>query len=299
MATPTKTEEKISSLLINYCDTQETLDALINEGMMNEDELYFFPNTIPSAANNVALLGVDGRILDSGKQLTLSGLGAAAEDHTHTTTDIISGTFSTARIPTITSAKLGASAVITSKIADKAVTSEKIGNAAVTTEKIASVAVTNAKIASGAVDTAEIADNAITFAKLSTAFYTTWTPVMSGASSYTLQAGQCIKINNFVILSFQIYGSFSGSTTASITITGAPYTPANSHVAGGGHLSGYTVSAATDVFTGWEMGINGKIGAVGQHAAGTAGGNKWGDASIYQKASGDFAASGTLMFKTS
>lgn len=78
MATPTKTEKKVPSLSINYCDSQETLDSLVSNNMVNEDEPYFVPNPIPSAANNVALLGADGRILDSKKQLTPAGIGAAS-----------------------------------------------------------------------------------------------------------------------------------------------------------------------------------------------------------------------------
>ena len=69
MATPTKTEEKkLPTFQMNFCDSAATLDALIQNNMINEDEPYYFPDPIPSAANNVALLGADGRILDSGKQ---------------------------------------------------------------------------------------------------------------------------------------------------------------------------------------------------------------------------------------
>lgn len=312
MATPTKTEKKVPSLSINYCDTQDTLDSLIDNGMINEDELYFFPDPIPSAANNVALLGADGRIIDSGKQLpdtsgkadkkvpsatnnvalldasgnladskkqlTPAGIGAAATSHTHDAAEITSGTFDLGRIPEITAAKLG--------------------SASVTNAKIGSSAVTTAKIGTGAITTVKLADNAVTTAKLSTEFSGTWTPVVSGATSYSTQVGQYLKIGKMVVLSFQVYGTFSGSTTSRIVITGAPYSPAlNGHSSGGGHLSGYT-AANNIIFTGWQISSNGGIYAVGQEHT-TSGTNKWGSTAIYQKASGDFSADGTLMFQTS
>lgn len=79
MAIPTKTEKKVPSLSFNYCDSQETLDSLASNNMINEDEPYFVPNPIPATTNNVALLGEDGRILDSKKQLTPDGIGAVSK----------------------------------------------------------------------------------------------------------------------------------------------------------------------------------------------------------------------------
>lgn len=75
MSTPTKTEKKLPSLSLNYCDSSEVLDSLIENNLTNDDELYFFPDPIPSKANNVALLGADGRIVDSEKQFSLNALG--------------------------------------------------------------------------------------------------------------------------------------------------------------------------------------------------------------------------------
>lgn len=122
----------------------------------------------------------------------------------------------------------------------------------------------------------------------------TWTPTVSGAASYTLQTGRYIKVGDMAIVSFSIYGTFSGDTTAQIKVSGCPLTPADNMASGGGHLSGYT-AAANIVFTGWNTNINGNFYAVGQET-GTTGTNKWGSTAIYQKASGDFSASGTLMF---
>ena len=42
----------------------------------------------PSASGNVALLDAGGNLLDSGKQLTPAGIGAAASSHTHSQSDI-------------------------------------------------------------------------------------------------------------------------------------------------------------------------------------------------------------------
>lgn len=312
MATPTKTgEKKLPIFQMNFCDSAETLDALIQNNMINEDEPYYFPDPIPSAANNVALLGADGRIVDSGKQLTdttgkadkkvpsatnnaalldaggnlvdsgkqltPTGIGAAAASHTHDAANIISGTLNINRIPTLTSSKLGSSSV--------------------TTEKIQGSAVTSAKIADKAITTAKLADNCVTLDKLSTEFYGSWTPVMDGAASYTAQAGQYIKIGNFVVLSFQLYGTFAGSASTAIKITGAPYNPINTHSSGGGNLSGYT-AASNVVFVGWGISTSGRIFANGQSTGQSEGdGNKWGTTAIYQKTSGAFSASGTLMYR--
>ena len=71
----------------------------------------------------------------------------------------------------------------------------------------------------------------------------------------------------------------------------------NNQSSGGGHLSGYT-AANNIIFTGWQISRDGGIYAVGQEIT-TSGTNKWGSTAIYQKASGDFSADGTLMFQTS
>ena len=123
----------------------------------------------------------------------------------------------------------------------------------------------------------------------------TWTPVVDGAASYTTQLGRYVQIGDLAIVSFAVYGSFSGSTTARIKISGCPLTPADHHFGGGGDLSGYT-AAANIVFSGWKAHTNGSIYAVGQDAAAT-GANKWESEAIYQKASGDFSCGGTIAFK--
>lgn len=121
-----------------------------------------------------------------------------------------------------------------------------------------------------------------------------WTPTVSGASSYSYQQGSCIRIGNTAIVSFAVYGTFSGSTTERITVSGCPLIPVDNHTAGGGNLSGYT-AASNVVFTGWNTNINGYFCAVGQETN-TTYADKFGTTAIYQKTSGDFAASGTIVY---
>lgn len=123
-----------------------------------------------------------------------------------------------------------------------------------------------------------------------------WTPTVEGASNYTLREGHYAKIGNSIaLISFAIYGTFSGSTTSRIKITGCPIVSATGQDAGGGNLSGY-YSASNVVFTGWNINKAGAIYAVGQQTGTT--GATWGSTAIYQKASGDFSASGMIMVQT-
>ncbi len=69
----------------------------------------------------------------------------------------------------ISSAKLGGSAVTEPKIASSAITESKIATGAVTETKLGSAAVTNAKIATSAVGTTQIANDAVTNAKIAAA----------------------------------------------------------------------------------------------------------------------------------
>ncbi len=66
----------------------------------------------------------------------------------------------------VTTAKLGNSAVTTAKLADDSVTAAKIAAGAVGTSELADDAVTAAKIAAGAVGTSELADDSVTAAKI-------------------------------------------------------------------------------------------------------------------------------------
>lgn len=119
----------------------------------------------------------------------------------------------------------------------------------------------------------------------------TWTPVVSGAKSYSSQIGAYCHIGNLAILQFSVYGSFGGDVTKKISITGCPITP-ESVSGGGGTLSGYT-AAANVVFSGWSLSSAGVISPVGQET-GTSASHKYSSDQIFEKASGDFSASGTI-----
>ena len=119
----------------------------------------------------------------------------------------------------------------------------------------------------------------------------TWTPVVSGAKSYSSQIGTYCHIGNLAILQFSVYGSFGGDVTKKISITGCPITP-ESVSGGGGALSGYT-AAANVVFSGWSLSRAGVISPVGQET-GTSASHKYSSVQIFEKASGDFSASGTI-----
>ena len=119
----------------------------------------------------------------------------------------------------------------------------------------------------------------------------TWTPVVSGAKSYSSQVGTYCHIGNLAILQFSVYGSFGGDVTKKISITGCPITP-ESVSGGGGTLSGYT-AAANVVFSGWSLSSAGVISPVGQET-GTSASHKYSSDQIFEKASGDFSASGTI-----
>lgn len=119
----------------------------------------------------------------------------------------------------------------------------------------------------------------------------TWTPVVSGAKSYSSQIGTYCHIGNLAILQFSVYGSFGGNVTEKISITGCPITP-ESVSGGGGTLSGYT-AAANVVFSGWSLSSTGVISPEGQET-GTSASHKYSSDQIFEKASGDFSASGTI-----
>lgn len=416
MATPTKVEEKkLPAFQMNFCDSSETLDALIKNNMINPDELYYFPDPIPSTTGNVALLGVDGRILDSGKQfpnidekvnkkipstannvallgadgnlvdsgkqLTPKGIGADAvgtglyagftyipansdlnnytacgyyqQGSSSMGATIVNNPSGTAFILIVSNAtgNIGHDDItgktweyrlqrVISYVGKEYVRLVNVNGSGVitfndwnefayTTDTLAatkaivdynksskyiqigwngdSLTKDNLRFLAGYSTDGNIKDVSWDAAKqvlgIDTLESGTWTPVVAGASSYSTTAppaGQYIKFGKMVVLGFQVYGTFSGSTTSRIKITGAPYAPASTmsnQSSGGGHLSGYT-AANNIVFTGWQISRDGGIYAVGQGIT-TSGTNKWGSTAIYQKASGDFSADGTLMFQTS
>lgn len=122
-----------------------------------------------------------------------------------------------------------------------------------------------------------------------------WTPTLSGMSSYSYQRGRYVKIGDVAIVSFSIWGIMAGSNTEQITISGCPLTPADGGYAGGGNLSGYYTTDEVS-FSGWSTSTDGKFHALGQTIRT---GDKWESSGIYQKTSGECGGGGTLMFKTS
>lgn len=127
-------------------------------------------------------------------------------------------------------------------------------------------------------------------------YSTSWTPTVSGAGSYSVQQGQCIRIGGTAIVSFAVYGVFAGSTTEKVSISGCPFTPADNNTCGGGDLSGYTAESGI-IFTGWRTNTDGSFYAMGQNTG--ASGYKWHSTAIYQSASGEFSAGGTIVYKIS
>jgi len=122
----------------------------------------------------------------------------------------------------------------------------------------------------------------------------TWTPTVDGAKSYKTRSGTWARIGNMVLLTWNCYGTFAGSPARQITVSGVPdsLTPACT-TSGGGSASGYYAPANT-VFTGWRIGVNRLIYALGQ-TAGEAG-TRWESTAINQKASDDFSLSGCIAY---
>ena len=49
-----------------------------------------------------------------------------------------------------------------------------------------------------------------------------WTPTLSGMSSYSYQRGRYVKIGDVAIVSFSVWGIMAGSNTEQIKISGSP-----------------------------------------------------------------------------
>lgn len=161
-----------------------------------------------------------------------------------------------------------------------------------------SIAASAVKYVAGYTDTGNIKD--IKLADLKTALGMssgTWTPEVTGATSYSTQLGIYLKFGNYVIVHFSLYGKFGGSTSETVKITGCPFAPTNNNTSGGGNFSGYTADGST-VFSGWSISKNNNIYPVGQQINSSTSGTKWATNNLYQGATNDFLASGLLMFET-
>lgn len=268
----------------------------------------------PSAAKNVALLDAGGNLMDSGKQLTPSGIGAMTDGAgLWGFTDLPSGadlndytacgfykysyddtTFSIQNSP--------ARAAFTMQVMNACGYGDHdaIGGKAL---KYRLQKLTTWQGDEYVRQAYTDSSGSVTYGAWKTVLNNgalgitsgSWTPTVSGAASYTIQTGRYIKIGDMAVVTFSVYGTFAGSTTGRIKVSGCPLTPGDSITAGGGDLSGYT-AASNIVFTGWQCNTNGSFYAVGQET-GTTGTSKLGSSAIYQKTSGEFLASGTIAFK--
>jgi hypothetical protein len=97
-----------------------------------------------------------------------------------------------------------------------------------------------------------------------------WTPTVSGGSSYTRRKGWYTKVGSVVTVGWDVYCSKTTSGTK-VTITGLPYTPGN-YAWGGGSCSGYTGDDGV-VFSGWGATSSGSIYGYGQDSE--ASGNRY------------------------
>ena len=359
----TKTEKKLPTLSLNYCESTEVFDSLIENELLNDDELYFFPDPIPSKANNVAILGADGRILDSGKQFSPTDLGAAPLSSLDTKTDKqipsaagniatldsngnlvdsgkqptpsdigadpkgaglysgfteiptnsdlnnyltcgyyrqpVSGNGSTiANCPT-----QGAFTLIVSNALGYNESEDIVGKTwryrqqrftLLGGDEYTRTIYTDGNGAVNYGDWKKMLNSESGLSDLGISSGS-WTPTVSGMSSYSYRKGRYVAIGDVAIVSFTFWGTMAGSNTEQIKISGCPFTTANGGYSGGGHLSGYYVSDDI-VFSGWSTSTDGGIYAYGQ-ITGT--GNKWGQSAIYQKNSGECGGGGTIMFKIS
>ena len=127
----------------------------------------------------------------------------------------------------------------------------------------------------------------------------TWTPTVTGCSSYSIRQGWYMKIGDVVTIGWLVTGTFSTSTTTSttLTITGVPFTNGDALASGGGvvfngwiNTDGYFVGWA---IAGGESRIQGRT-ADSSHAAGGIGLGS----GLYNNPGAVFTVSGTLTYST-
>lgn len=127
----------------------------------------------------------------------------------------------------------------------------------------------------------------------------TWTPTVTGCSSYSIRQGWYMKIGDVVTIGWLVTGTFSTSTTTSttLTITGVPFTNGDALASGGGVVFNGWIN--TDgYFVGWALGggttqIQGRT-ADSSHAAGGIGLGT----GLYNNPGATFTVSGTLTYST-
>ena len=127
----------------------------------------------------------------------------------------------------------------------------------------------------------------------------TWTPTVTGCSTYSLRQGWYMKIGDIVTVGWCVTGTFSTSTTTSttLTITGLPFTNGDALAAGGGvvfngwiNIDGY--------FVGWALaGGSTQIQARTADSSHAAGGIALGTG-LYNNPGATFTVSGTITYST-
>lgn len=127
----------------------------------------------------------------------------------------------------------------------------------------------------------------------------TWTPTVTGCSSYSIRQGWYMKIGDVVTIGWLVTGTFSSSTTTStvLTISGVPFTNGDALASGGGVVFNGWIN--TDgYFVGWALGagstqIQGRT-ADSSHAAGGIGLGT----GLYNNPGATFTVSGTITYST-
>lgn len=127
----------------------------------------------------------------------------------------------------------------------------------------------------------------------------TWTPTVTGCSSYSTRQGWYMKIGDVVTIGWLVTGIFSSSTTTStvLTISGVPFTNGDALASGGGvvyngwiNIDGY--------FVGWALnGGSTQIQARTADSSHTAGGIALG-IGLYNNPGATFTVSGTITYST-
>lgn len=127
----------------------------------------------------------------------------------------------------------------------------------------------------------------------------TWTPTVTGCSTYSLRQGWYMKIGDIVTVGWCVTGTFSTSTTTSttLTITGLPFTNGDALAAGGGVV--YNGWINTDgYFVGWAIaGGESRIQARTAAASHAAGGIGLGSG-LYNNPGATFSVAGTITYST-
>ena len=83
----------------------------------------------------------------------------------------------------------------------------------------------------------------------------TWTPIVSGTSSYNNRYGWYTKIGKVITIGWYVTGYFN-STKVKLTITGLKYINGDALAAGGGILYNALSRRAGEAFVGWVIPSN-------------------------------------------